>query len=116
MSSGTLARMNGRLAVSLNGHFLALPETGTGQYTLHLLHALQTVAPDVLPLVSADQPPAPGVSLHAQVHPVRLRRLGPNAAKVWWEQVGWPRAARRAGARLLHVPYFAPPFRAPAPV
>lgn len=104
------------LPVSLNGHFLALPATGSGQYTLQLIQALRTVAPDVLPLVSADRPPAPGVDVTVQLCPPRLRRLSFNLAKVWWEQVGWPRCARQQAARLLHVPYFAPPLVAHAPV
>lgn len=104
------------LCVSLNGHFLALPATGSGQYTVHLIQALRTVAPDVLLLVSADQPPAPGVDVPVQLYRQRLGRLSANLAKVWWEQVGWPRCARQEAARLLHVPYFAPPLVAHAPV
>lgn len=107
---------NTHLPVSLNGHFLALPFTGSGQYTFQLIRALRTVAPDVLPLVSADRPPAPGIDVAVQLYPPRLGRLSPNLAKVWWEQVGWPRCARQQAAWLLHVPYFAPPLVAPAPV
>jgi len=38
-----------------------------------------------------------------------------NLGKVWWEQVTLPRAARRCGADLLHVPYWAPPLHAAIP-
>ena len=33
-----------------------------------------------------------------------------NLAKVWFEQVAYPRACRRIGADVAHVPYFAPPL------
>jgi len=35
---------------------------------------------------------------------------------VWFEQAAFPRACRRLDADLAHVPYLAPPLRAPAPV
>lgn len=115
-SACSIRRKTVTYTVSLNGHFLALPATGTGQYTLHLLQALRTVAPDVLLLVSTDRPPTLGVDVPVHLCPPRLGRLNPHLAKVWWEQAGWPYQARREGARLLHVPYFAPPLMAHAPV
>ena len=33
-----------------------------------------------------------------------------NLAKVWFEQIGFPRACRSLGLDLTHVPYFAPPL------
>jgi glycosyltransferase involved in cell wall biosynthesis len=39
-----------------------------------------------------------------------------NLAKLWFEQIGVPLAAARLRADLLHVPYFAPPLLASAPV
>src|SRR5207244_2372460 len=66
-----------------------LPHTGSGQYTLHLLAHLEGVD------TSVAKPSAP---------------LG-NAAKLRWEQLGWPAAAKKAEADLLHCPYFALPLR-----
>ncbi|HMQ34407.1 MAG TPA: glycosyltransferase family 1 protein [Chloroflexaceae bacterium] len=47
-------------------------------------------------------------------------RAGGNLAKLYFEQVAVPRAARRLAAgpdgAVLLVPYFAPPLRAPVPV
>jgi glycosyltransferase involved in cell wall biosynthesis len=37
-------------------------------------------------------------------------------AKLWFEQIGAPTAAKRLRADLLHVPYFAPPFFSAVPV
>ena len=39
-----------------------------------------------------------------------------QAAKVWFEQIGFPRAARAGRVDLVHVPYFGPPYRSPRPV
>ena len=47
--------------------------------------------------------------------PVPLRLRG-NAGKVWFEQVALPRASRRSGIDLLHVPYWGSPLRTSCPV
>jgi glycosyltransferase involved in cell wall biosynthesis len=75
--------------VSLNGYFLGNPHTGSGQYTLHLLDHLRGVD------VAVAEPAGP------------LSNLG----KLAWEQRGWPAAAAKAEADLLHCPYFALPLR-----
>jgi glycosyltransferase involved in cell wall biosynthesis len=101
--------------VALNGWFLDRPDTGSGQYLIHLLEALKTHDPTlkltlIVPQGRADEPP-PGVDLH----PVPLPRRG-HAAKVRFEQRAVPRAAGLVGADLLHVPYWAAPLQSPAPV
>jgi glycosyltransferase involved in cell wall biosynthesis len=101
--------------VALNGWFLDRPDTGSGQYLIHLLGALKAHDPAlkltlIVPQGRADEPP-PGVDLH----PVPLRGRG-HAAKVRFEQRAVPRAAGRVGADLLHVPYWAAPLQSPAPV
>ncbi len=65
---------------------------------------------------SALPPPSAGRPL-AVVH-VRTPFDGrsANLAKLWFEQVGVPRAAARLGADVLHVPYFGAPLVAPLPV
>ena len=78
--------MNTR-CVSLNGYFLSNPDTGSGQYTIHLL--------EQLPDMAVSKP----------------HGLLGNAAKLGWEQWQWPREAHRGGAALLHCPYFALPLR-----
>jgi glycosyltransferase involved in cell wall biosynthesis len=40
---------------------------------------------------------------------------GGKARKIWWEQVGLPRAARRAGVDLVHVPHARAPLRRDRP-
>ena len=37
-------------------------------------------------------------------------------AKVWFEQVGFPRACRTLGAEVAHVPYWGGPLNSPLPL
>src|SRR4051794_17146450 len=84
------------MKVSFNGYFVDLPHTGSGQYTGHLLKRLP--ADEML----VAQPP---------------RSMG-DMTRLLWEQRMWPRQAYRAGADLLHSPYFTLPLtrRLPAVV
>ena len=75
------------MRVSLNGYFLTNPDTGSGQYTLNLLAHLDAY------MAVAKPPGQPG-----------------NLAKLLWEQRGWSAAAKKAGADILHSPYFALPL------
>lgn len=82
--------------VCLNGYFTEHPQTGSGQYLLHLGRELRRIAPsDTFEAVPRSKP---------------YRALG-RLGKVLWEQAGWPRAARRRGADIAHVPYFAPALK-----
>ncbi len=104
--------------VALNGWFWSRPETGSGQYLRHLVAALRRVAPD-LRLTLCAPPGSVGAGTLPEgvaFHPLPLPPLPAAAAKVWWEQRLFPRAAARLGADLLHVPYWAPPMRSPLPL
>jgi glycosyltransferase involved in cell wall biosynthesis len=103
--------------IAFNGYFLTTPQTGSGRYMRNLLVNLGKTDPAseyyiVTSQQIADQPdttpnihwtPRPGNSFG-------LRQQGPR--RLLWEQTTFPRAARRLGADLMHVPYFAPPFNA----
>ncbi|HEX2515999.1 MAG TPA: glycosyltransferase family 1 protein [Chloroflexota bacterium] len=106
------------MRAALNAHFLHHPHTGHGQYLAHLLRAFRRVAPDLEALPACDGVPAPppggwpgGWSPLFGKTP--FDPLGGDLRKVWWEQVGWPRLTAGVGARVGHVPYFAPPLRGP---
>ncbi len=75
-------------------------KTGIGQYTSMLLDALRREAPE------HDYHE---INLGAQVRMRTDRRL-------WWQQVGVPKQARRYGAAILHVPGFDAPMIHPCPV
>ena len=82
--------MFGRLNVSLNGYFLRHPMTGSGQYVINLCRELQRVASDDRFDVASIGP--------------FYEALG-RPGKLMWELFGWPRAARRSRAQIVHSPY-----------
>lgn len=102
------------MRIALNGWFLDQPGTGSAQYVRGLLSALPGVAPEaeVLAIVPHPQPApeVPGLRLTLRVAPV-ARGLGRNAAKVAFEQLAFPRAARQWRADVAHVPYWGSALR-----
>jgi glycosyltransferase involved in cell wall biosynthesis len=104
------------MRVALSGWFWDYPETGSGQYLRYLTMALADVVPASQFVVFTPSPPASEATACAPnvefvVAPGKRENLG----KLWWEQVTLPRAARRVGVDLLHVPYWAPPLHAALP-
>jgi len=86
------------MRIGINALFLNRPETGSGQYTRHLLEALAKVDPTDEYLLFS-----PGPIPNTQ-YPIS------NLAKLWFEQVTFPQACHRSDVALAHVPYFASPF------
>ncbi len=88
------------MKIALNGWFLK-PElaqnTGTGQYTSNVLRALAEIAPDVV--VEIVEP-----------------RAGGDIAKVTFEQVTFPRAAKHMKADVAFVPHWGPPLTCAVPL
>ncbi len=106
--------------IVISGMFWGQPTVGSGQYLHGLLAALARRAPDhtYTLLLPAYAPPGPDLPPGVVGHVVQtpFDRRAENLAKLWYEQVGVSLAATRLRADLLHVPYFAPPLRAPVPV
>lgn len=101
--------------VALNGYFWSRPDTGSGQYLRQLVYHLNRLVSDltitlVVPGVVAPEQVPPSVKVMSVA--TRPGHLG----KVWFEQIGFPRACRQAGADLCHVPYWGPPLRSPVPL
>jgi len=107
--------MRGLMRVALNAWFWDSPTTGSGQYTRRLAEHLASTAPDLdIRLVARG-----GRTFRALDHP-QVKTQNPkletgNLGKVWFEQVAFPRACRRLGADVAHVPYWAPPIVPSAP-
>jgi glycosyltransferase involved in cell wall biosynthesis len=106
--------------VAISAHFWGQETTGSGQYLHRLVAMLRRHHPDITItlLFQADAPqkaPLPDDISH-QVLPTPFDNRNKQLAKVWFEQVAVPQAAKRLGADLLHVPYFAPPLRSAIPV
>jgi glycosyltransferase involved in cell wall biosynthesis len=107
------------MRVALNAWFWDSPTTGSGQYTRCLVERLAKIAPDLeIALVAPEKALS---SLKSQTpnvwhQPIANRyRLPANLYKVWFEQVAFPRACRRLGADVAHVPYWAPLLRPSVP-
>jgi glycosyltransferase involved in cell wall biosynthesis len=111
------------LRIAINAWFADQPTTGSGQYLTHLLQAYAAgpTQDHYLLLVPSSRPvPMPLTALGPSFEWQRLQTpfdgLHSHLAKLWFEQVGLPRACRRWGATLVHVPYWAAPLRSSAPV
>lgn len=87
------------MQVGINALFLDRPGTGSGQYTRNLLEALAKVDSTNEYLLFS---PGPAPQIPNTQYPIS------NSAKLWFEQISFPRACRRLD--LAHVPYFASPL------
>ena len=116
------------MRIAISGMFWHQPTVGSGQYLHGMLAELARVAPQheyvlLLPAYLVDerrttnderQVSASFVLGHSSlVVPTPFDGRSKNFAKLWFEQIGVPRAAAQLRADLLHVPYFAPPLWAP---
>jgi glycosyltransferase involved in cell wall biosynthesis len=104
------------MRLGINGFFWNQENTGSGQYTRRLAYGLLNLdgGPECLLFRPRDgNGPTSALPRPGQVQERLLRLpllLGENAAKLWFEQVSFPRACLQADVDLLHVPYFAPPL------
>lgn len=108
--------------IAINGWFWGQDATGSGQYVRHLVQQLPAVdfaatwlliCPQPLP-DTARQALPPAWQVHVAAPPAWLP--GHHLAKVWFEQVSFPRACHALGADLAHVPYWGSPWWSPCPV
>ena len=105
------------MQVGLSGYFWQMDTTGSGQYLHQLLAALPAAAPHLAcRLFLPGRAEGADASVAAQHVPTPFGGRAENLGKLCFEQWALPRAARRAGMDLLHVPYFAPPLAAGLPV
>lgn len=112
------------MQVLINGSFWSQPNVGSGQYLHGLLRWMPRVAPQhryvlIRPALGGPGPEAPdGVATVSLATP--FDRRSPNLAKLYFEQLALPRAARRLsrhlGPAVLFVPYFAPPLQPRLPL
>lgn len=102
--------------VALNAWFWNQANTGSGQYIRQLTAALRKVQPD-LKLTLVTPPHAPHAdNVPDGVDVVSAAGFKGKLGKVWFEQRGFPQAAKRLNADLAHVPYWGPPLSSPVPL
>jgi len=105
------------MKIGINTLFFRHPASGSGQYLIQLLNALAHIAPQHDYLLVGPDPLSESVRRQLQapfpqhIQPVTgLLAAHPSLEKMTWEQWTGPRAARRLGVDVLHVPHFAPPL------
>ncbi len=114
--------MVANLHILINGWFWGQTNTGSGQYLHRLLEQLAQapVTTTFTLLIPESRDGGTGNGKSAPRSPLPYLRspippLPRQLAKLCWEQVTVPSAARRLGVDLLFVPYWAAPFWQPAP-
>jgi glycosyltransferase involved in cell wall biosynthesis len=103
------------MRIALNALFLQTPASGSGQYLLHLLHALKEIDQQNEYILLGAKPVAAeriaAIPFPYQVNPVPpFANRNENIEKLLWEQYIGPAAAHKSAVDLFHVPYFAPPL------
>jgi glycosyltransferase involved in cell wall biosynthesis len=94
------------MKIAINGNFWDKPNTGSGQYVRALVTALKQR--DAANEYIVMMPSTVGGQRSMFGH------LRDNFAKVWFEQIAFVNACRRAHVTLAHVPYFGSPFFPPS--
>jgi glycosyltransferase involved in cell wall biosynthesis len=103
------------MKIGINTYFFKFPASGSGQYLMHLLHALAEVDLENEYILLSPQPISGKtgtlIKFPFVVTPLpRFARRNASINKLMWEQFSAPLAARKVGVDLLYVPYFAPPL------
>jgi glycosyltransferase involved in cell wall biosynthesis len=95
--------------VGVEGSYYLEPATGVGQYVRALWGEFARGLPGLEPVLLLPGPRAAiAEAIDGEVvieEPPRRFAAG-KARKLWWEQVGVARAARRAGVALVHLTHF----------
>lgn len=100
--------------LAINAWFWDNPAVGSGQYLRYLLPALFEAASDIeITLVSCNPiPHTETVSprLKTFVAPTIFSNQRSHLAKIWFEQITFPRVCRHLQVDVAHVPYFGSPL------
>ena len=107
------------MRIAINGLFWGRSTTGSGQYTMKLLRTLLDTYPNNQYLLALHAGQVSSLRDETEEFPPDLGRfalrtpvdwLGENWAKLWFEQVTFPRFCRRQHVDIAHVPYWASPL------
>ena len=97
---------------------------GSGQYLKYLLPALLEADPELEINLISPKPFEPKSELLSKFSERQLKfhvtrppfgQHASNLAKVWFEQITFPRTGKKLGVDLLHVPYFGSPLSPTTP-
>lgn len=100
--------------IGFDALFLEQPKTGAGRYATNLWKQLnELLEPSQLALLAPSDAADPVLSAAQddQLMTASTPPIGGRARKLWWEQIGLPRAvcACVPPLDLVHIPYFAAP-------
>ena len=115
------------MRIAVNGWFHDQLATGSGQYLDALAECLPRAGEGSKFIVVKAQADDAATRRHGdntlspKLYAIRLTRtpfdhLNSNLAKLWFEQVTFPRACRRLRADVAFVPYWGSPWWQPCPV
>jgi glycosyltransferase involved in cell wall biosynthesis len=102
------------MRIAINGWFWGQPQTGSGQYTHQLLAHMYQIAPEHEYILVTPQGSQHITSQEQLARHEPITRK-PGLGKIWFEQVTFPRACRRLGVELAHVPYWGSPLSPTVP-
>jgi glycosyltransferase involved in cell wall biosynthesis len=102
------------MKLALNGWFYDQPYTGSGQYLRWLLHYMPDDIEVTLVVPQSNQQLAV-INQKFKITNYQLPVTNNNLSKVYFEQIGFPRACRDLKVDLAHIPYWAPPLNSPVP-
>jgi glycosyltransferase involved in cell wall biosynthesis len=98
------------IRIALNAWFWDNPSVGSGQYLKYLAPALLEIDDNLEIILVSPKPfktkPETKPRLKFHVAPTPFPNQTSNLAKVWFEQITFPRACQRLGVDVAHVPYF----------
>lgn len=106
------------MRIGINALFLQKPMVAAGLHLYYLLEGLDAydrrneyvlLSPRFRKAYLTRFPQLPANRFRNVEVWTKMARLGDNAEKLWWEQWGLLKAARREKLDLLHCPYFASP-------
>ena len=112
------------MRIGINAFYLGAVTTGSGQYINHLIRRLTRLGDESEYVLIKDtgyriQDTSNSHTAPCIVHPAScilhsvstpFDSISENLAKLWFEQVSFPRTCRRQGVEIAHVPYFASPL------
>jgi glycosyltransferase involved in cell wall biosynthesis len=104
------------MRIGISAHFWPNLTVGSGQYLRHLVRALARLGAGHTFVLIGERGAFADGERPVETSEVSLGSIpAGRPAKLWFEQVAIPLAARRLGLDLLHVPYLAPPLFSPVP-
>jgi len=105
------------MRIGISAAFWGQQHTGSGQYLHNLVLRLQQLAThdELLLLIPTWLTGSLLPEVDSQHLATPFDGLNFDLAKLWFEQVAFPRACRQQAVDVAHVPYFAPPLHPSVP-